>query len=249
MKKSLRIISALAVASLASVAFATGTATQTATSSLVNSGTLHNSIHTRASAGPGNGTSFSGASSWGSVVANGTATTAINPVCGGTCPAKSGEVKVTGEVKTEIGGNAFNTSTGSGDGFASASGKVTGMIDVKAQYKGPGQDVNVYGKADQSADFTVQALKNQGGFAVAGSEANFDVQGAVGSRTCTSVNDCGGKIVNKEVWGSVSDNKTSTSWAQTGALTVDGKLTNPANITNSGAVSNVTAGGKFYDPI
>lgn len=244
MFKRILISSVLAAVSMA--ALATGSASQQVTSSLVNSGTLSNTIKTNAAVS-GVGSSYSAATSEGSVKANATSMTEINPVCGGTCGATSGAVKVTGTVDTKITGTAFNVSSGAGTGSASAVGAATAGVDTNAKYTGPGQTAAVYGNVDQKATMDVTAAKNTGGYASAGNQSTFSSEATVGSKTCTGTNACGGAVVNKEVWGTVADNKTSNSFANTGNMTVDGVVLNQAP-TNANASTVVNAGGNFYDP-
>lgn len=248
MKKSfLKLSMMLSCAAFAMAAHATGPSHQQATSSLVNSGSLSNSVRTF-SAVSGVGSSFSSATSEGSVKANATSHTAINPVCSGTCGATSGEVKVTGEMATNITGTAFNVSTGGGTGSASTLGNASAALDTKATYTGPGQTVAIFGNGAQSASIGIEATKNTGGFATAGNTGTFSTEGTVGSKVCTGTNNCGGAVVNKEVWGTVADTKSSTSYSNTGAMTVDGVVLNqaPVNATSSAVIN---AGGSFADPI
>lgn len=244
MKKSLLIFAALSAVALS--ALATGGTGQQVTSTLVNSGSLSNSISTSASV-KGVGNAFSGATSEGYVKANATSNTQINPVCGGTCGATSGSVKVTGDIETKITGTAFNTSTGAGTGNASATGTATAGLDATAKYIGPGQTASVYGNSQEKANISVTADKNTGGYATAGNTGTFGSEATVGSKICTGTNACGGATVNKEVWGTVTDTKTSNSYVATGPMTVDGVVLNQAP-TNANATSVVNAGGSFYDP-
>lgn len=237
-------ISLLSAASFS--AFATGPSGQQVTSSLVNSGSLTNTIRTDATV-KGVGTAYSAATSEGYIKANATSMTEINPVCGGTCGATSGAVKVTGDVETKITGTAFNLSTGSGTGSASAAGSAVAGVDATAKYIGPGQNASVFGNVEQKAMMDVTAGKNTGGYASAGNTSTFDSAATVGSKVCTGTNACGGAVVNKEVWGTVTDNKTSNSFASTGAMTVDGVVLNQAPV-NASASTVVNAGGQFYDP-
>lgn len=248
MKKSMfKLAALLACGAMAVAAHATGPSYQQTTSSLINSGSLNNTVRTSASVS-GVGSSFSAATSEGAVKANATSHTAINPVCSGTCGATSGEVKVTGEMVTHISGTAFNVSTGTGTGSASAVGSANAALDTKATYTGPGQTVAVFGNGTQTASIGIEASKNTGGFASAGNEGTFSTEGTVGSKICTGTNNCGGAVVNKEVWGTVADTKSSTSYANTGAMTVDGVVLNqaPVNATSSAVIN---AGGSFSDPI
>lgn len=248
MKKSFfKLSSLLACFALSFAVHATGPSGQVATSSLVNSGSLNNTVRTSASVS-GVGSSFSSATSEGKVIANATSHTEINPVCGGTCGATSGEVGVTGEMSTTITGTAFNVSTGAGTGSASSVGSANAALNTNATYTGPGQTTSVFGNGSQTSSISIDAGKNTGGFATAGNTGEFAATGTVGSKVCTGTNTCGGAEVNKEVWGSVVDSKTSVSFASTGAMTVDGVVLNQAPV-NASSSAVINAGGSFADPI
>ena len=240
MKKSFIAIAAIAFSTLA---LATGPSQQV-TTTLVNAGSLGNTVQSSANV-TGVGTAYSAATSEGSVKAN-TASSTKTVLCGG-CGETSGTLKVTGDVATSISGTAFNVSSGAGNGSASATGNASAGVDAKSAYAGPGQTASVYGNAEQAAAINVDATKNTGGFANSGNTGTFVSEVNVGSKTCTGTENCGTSIVNKEVWGSVKDTKTSTSFANTGAMTVDGVVLNQAPV-NASANTVVNAGGKFHDP-
>lgn len=250
MKKSLfTSIASLVMTAFVAVApaHATGyTPQQTASSSLMNSGSINNTVKTNATV-TGAGSSYSAATGEAYSTTKGTTMTEINPVCGGTCGAVSGAVKVTGEATTGVSGTAFNVSTGNGVGSASSVGAANAALDGAAKYNGPGQEVKVNGNIDQNAAMSVVAGKNTGGVASAGNTGSFEVTGTVGSKICTGTNNCGGQVVNKEVWGTVNDVKDSTSFANTGTMTVDGVVLVPA-VTNAEASSIVNAAGSYVDP-
>lgn len=244
MKKTLFALAALTALAIGS-AHATGYGNQVVNSSIANSGGVHNAISTSASV-KGVGSSVSGATSEGFSKAVGTTqTTTVN--CGG-CGEVSGTVKVTGATETYTQGTAFNVSNGKhATGSASAQGNAWADVNANAKYTGPGQNTNVYGHSGDESNFKVNASRNTGGFAAAGTDGSFEVTGNVGSKVCTGGSACGGKVTTKEVWGSVQDAKTSNSYANTGSMTVDGKLLNQA-VVNASANQNVNAGGNFYDP-
>lgn len=247
MKKSFRHYAIFAAIGLsACAAYATGNHQQQVSSTLYNSGSINNTVNANATVnGPGSSFSAATGEAWSTTKA--TSMTEINPVCGGTCGAKSGAVQVTGEAQTGVTGTAFNVSTGNGTGSAGSVGNASAYIDAKAQYNGPGQEVKVYGNLGQDASMDVNATKNTGGYASSGNTGEFTVDGAVGSKVCTGENNCGGQIVNKEVWGSVKDTKTTTSYGNTGAMTVDGNVLTQAPV-NANASSFVNAGGSYLDP-
>lgn len=242
MKKTLFSLAALAILSASAHATNYG---QHVTSSIANSGGVHNSVKSSATVN-GAGSAVSGATSEGFSKANGTAfTKTIN--CG-TCGEVSGTVKITGETETYTRGTAFNVSEGAGAyGNASSTGNAWANVDASAKYTGPGQNVNVYGNSNDTANYSVNADKNAGGFAGAGTDGAFNVTGNVGSKICSGGNACDGKTTTKQVWGSVTDNKVSNSWTNAGSMTVDGKLVNQAPV-NATSGQNVTAGGTYYDP-
>jgi len=244
MKKTLISLAALTAFAIGS-AHATGYGNQSVSSSIANSGGVHNSISTSAAV-KGVGSSFSSATSEAGSKAWGTTqTTTVN--CGN-CGEVSGTVKITGGTETYTQGTAFNVSNGKhATGSASAQGNAWADVNANAKYTGPGQNTNVYGHSGDESNFKVNASKNTGGFASAGTDGSFEVIGNVGSKVCTGGSACGGKVTTKEVWGSVTDTKTSNSYANTGSMTVDGKLLNQS-VVNASANQNVNAGGNFYDP-
>lgn len=244
MKLSFKLLGLLGTL-LVSAAMATGTG-QVATSGLVNTGSISNTVKTSAAV-TGLGTSYSSASGSAGAVANGSATTTVNPVCSGTCGAKSGALAVTGEVKTYNNASAFNVSTGAGVGSASSVGSANATLQVDAAYYGPGQSVTLDTDMKANSSVAVDASKNTGGAASATNEATLTASGTVGSKVCTGNTTCGTSVT-KEVWGSVQDTKNATSTAATGNMTVDGVVLAPANTT---ATANATVNviGKFTDPI
>lgn len=245
-KSSFRSYAFLAAACLMSAsAFATGSG-QTVTSNLSNGGSIANTVRTNASV-VGAGSSYSAATGEAYSTNRATATTQKNPVC--ECGAVSGAVGVTGEATSGASGSAFNVSTGNGVGAASSVGSAFSNVDAAAGYKGPGQNVNVYGNIAQHANMSVIADKNTGGVASAGNTGDFAVNGTVGSSSCGGGSgNCGGSTTNTAVWGSVTDVKNSTSFANTGGMIVDNvALPQAPVVSNSGSVVN--AGGSYYDPI
>lgn len=227
-------------------AMATGTAPQVGVSTVVNSGVISNTVKTDASVN-GIGSSYSSATGAAGSVANGGTVNVINPVCTGTCGAVSGSVGANGEVKTYNNATAFNVSTGSGVGSASSVGNATGSLNASSAYTGPGQSVDVKGNITAGSSVSVVAEKNTGGVANSGNDSAFVATGSVGSKVCTGTGTPCGTSTNKTVWGNVEDNKNSTSFANTGSMTVDGVVLAPAN-TSATANAKVDVSGKFSDP-
>lgn len=242
MKKSLITIAALA---LASTAFASGNLGPATSSSVSNYGNINNTVSSGASTN-GAGSSFSSAEGAAGASSSGYTSTAINPVCGGTCVAKSGEVTAGGKSATYNSGNAFNVSTDNGNGYASSNGSANAGADAKARYWAPGQDVTTQGSTYSQSQMGVYATKNTGGYANAGTKGQFDSAGNVGSKVCTG-NGCGIKVTT-EVWGGVSDTKSTSSYANSGALTVDSNLMNGAP-ANASANTVVNSSGSYHDPL
>jgi hypothetical protein len=242
MKKSL--IALAAALSMVS-AYATGPS-QVITSSLVNQGSITNTVRTSASVS-GIGSSFSGATGAASAESNGIVKGTINPICTGACGTVSGSLAIEGVVNTSNQGTAFNVSTGGGSGTASSTGTSMASLVTDAKYQGPGQTAVLHGDTNATSSVSVDAVKNTGGSATAGNSAEYDGSALVGSSKCTTTTNCG-TTTTTTVFGEVRDNKEQTSWAGTGTMTVDGVVlsTTPSTTANASAVTNVT--GSFVDP-
>ena len=224
----------------------TASAQQAASSGAVNHGTINNVVRSSASV-TGTGTSFSAATGTSASSSNATVTTTINPVCGGSCPARSGSFEIKGDSSASNTGTAFNVWTGAGTGSASSTGTSAADASGSANYSGPGQWTNGSGSTASSAGGGVTAAANQGGFFDARTAGDLRITGQVGSRVCTAGTTCGSSTV-KEVFGSVSDIKNTTSTVSTGTMTVDGRTLNNAS-TNGNSTTNVNARAGFGDPI
>jgi hypothetical protein len=239
-----RTLIAFAAMAAASAAFATGPS-QVITTSLVNQGSISNTVRTEAAV-TGIGSSFSGATGSASTESNGTVKGTVNPICTGACGTVSGSLAIEGVVKTSNNATAFNVSTGGGSGSASSTGQATASLLVDGKYQGPGQTATMHGDTNASSGVSVSAVKNTGGSAVAGNDVSFDGDVLVGSSKCTTSTNCG-TTQTTTVFGEVRDNKEQTSWAGTGTMTVDGVVLNNATTNaNATAVTNVT--GSFVDP-
>ena len=239
-----RTLIALASMLAVSAAFATGPS-QVITTSLVNQGSISNTVRTTASVA-GIGSSFSGATGSASAESNGTVKGTVNPICTGACGTVSGSLAIEGVVNTSNNATAFNVSTGGGSGSASSTGTATASLVVDAKYQGPGQTATLHGDTAVTSDVSVTAVKNTGGSALAGNDVKFDGDALVGSSKCTTTATCG-TTQTTSVFGEVSDNKEQTSWAGTGTMTVDNVvLSNATTTANASAVTNVT--GSFVDP-
>jgi len=241
MKKSLMFAAIAAL--MASSAFATGTG-QTVNSTAVNHGQINNTVSTSAAV-QGLGTSYSTATGAAGASSSAVVATGVANVKANECTTIGGAVSSTGKASTYVNGTAFNVSTGTGTGSASSVGTAKADSYGSANYSAPGQWVSVAGAANTTSTGNVKATTNTGGTFDVNSTGTYTAVGNVGSKVCSI--DCGAGVT-KAVTGSVTDMKSSNSFAGTGSMIVDGKLVNQAP-TNGSATSNVTVTGAYGDPL
>lgn len=178
------------------------TGPQAVTSSVVNHGTINNTVTTSAST-VGVGTSYSSATGASSAASTAAATAEINPVT--TANSRSGAIGGGATSALSNQATAFNVSTGAGTGAASSVGSATADSATRAGYTGPGQWVRASGSTDSNSSVSVNAARNEGGVSNAGVTSALTMQGTVGSTICTT-GSCAGST-SKQVWGSVQDTK------------------------------------------
>ena len=217
------------------------------------SGAISNSINASATVGSGVGTSFSsawsGASSaaTASVAGSGSATIVGGAPCNPSVTSANATGVINGSTTTDVYGGAYNTSSGTGTGFANATGWSDAGSSAKFTAVLPGGlgSVTTSGSIDTGhptyvgfgPDISVNAEPNTAVMAEGQASGVFNAKVSLGVTN-----------LNGAVTGTVSDVKSTSDYAATFLTPVTGTATGTgtgASAMDAGSKSNVNAAGSF----
>lgn len=227
MKRSLLI--AASILAVAVPAFADGIST-----SVVNSGSLNNTVTATSSVKGAPGTSYSSATGGGTVVSNG----AVGGSTGADCVTS---INTSGTLGTTSYGTAYNISTGAGVGTATSVVDASAAVTATSKFSSPSQSLSSSASGYVQSGHSIVAGTNEGVSAAGATTGNWTSGGTVGAVVTGN---------STSVVGTLFDNKAATSNATIGNVVIAGTdktLTVPAN-TTSVANAQVVVNGSVSDP-